>query len=121
MSPWPWETAAAGDVIEASLRSPIVGANGMVLARSGTRITGRLVRVFRSSRVYEICVRFESIDINGRVIPFGATQTPRGSMLARQAAKEGPLLPPDAGVFVFRGTNLHVRRIDSEWITASPK
>jgi hypothetical protein len=120
-APPDWETAAAGDVIAASLRSTLTGTDGQVVARSGTRIMARLVRVFQSPAIYEICVRFESIEINGRMVPFGATQGPREAMLARRAAKEGPPLPPDAGVFVLPPNNLRIRYIDSVWITAPPK
>jgi hypothetical protein len=81
------------------------------------------VRVFQSLGVYEIRVRLESIEMKGRPIPFGATQTPRSAALSvpRGLATLTPKAPEGAGVFLFRQRNLRVRNIDSEWVTSSPK
>jgi hypothetical protein len=129
------DSAAAGDVVEASLRSPITASDGIVLAPRGAHIKGRLIRMLQSlvlvvgfesraeaERVYEIRVRFESIERNGRPVPFGATQTPHSAALF--VPRGLSILPPKAegaGVFLFRQRNLRVRNIDSEWVTSSPK
>jgi hypothetical protein len=117
------DSAAAGNVVEASLRSPLTASDGIVLAPPGARITGRLVRVFQSLGVYEIRIRLESIEMKGRSIPFGAAQTPRSAALSvpRGLATLTPKAPEGAGVFLFRQRNLRVRNIDSEWVTSSPK
>ena len=115
--------AAAGNVVEASLLSPITAPDGIVLAPRGARIKGRLTRMFQSLGVYEIRVHFESIEMNGRPIPFSATQTPRSAALfvPRGLSTLAPRYPEDAGVFLFRQRDLRVRNIDSEWVTSSPK
>jgi len=116
------DSAAAGNVVEASLSSPLTASDGIVLAPPGARITGRLVRVFQSLGVYEIRIRLESIEMKGRPIPFGATQTPRSAALfAGRLTSLPPRAPRGAGVFLFRQRNLRVRNIDSEWVTSSPK
>ena len=80
------------------------------------------MRVFQSLGVYEIRVRLESIEMQGRPIPFGATQTPRSAALfAGRLTSLPPRAPEGAGVFLFRQRNLRVRNIDSEWVTSSPK
>ncbi|HEX2331248.1 MAG TPA: hypothetical protein VHN74_21165, partial [Candidatus Angelobacter sp.] len=64
------DIAAAGDPIEAVLLSPIRSSNHKaVLAPAGTRIHGRLSNFrWRSKPVtkYELTLRFESVEINGR-------------------------------------------------------
>jgi hypothetical protein len=117
-----WDNAAGGDAIQAALRSPITGSDGKVIVPMGAQIKGRLTRVFRSGGLLEIRIRFESIEINGRSIPFSATETPGGAVrFARAAGTSVPEIPEGTGVFLFREKNLRVRQIDSEWITAAPK
>jgi hypothetical protein len=116
------DSAAAGNVVEASLRSPIKAPTGIVLAPPGARIKGRLIRMLQSHGAYEIGVRFESIEMNGRPIPFGAIRTSgSAAVFARGFPTFFPKAPEGAAVFFFRQRNLRVRNIDSEWVTSSPK
>jgi hypothetical protein len=69
------DTAAAGDPIEAVLRSPIHGKNKAVIGPVGARIHGRLMKIrWQSTPIsgLEIVVRFESIEIAGRDVPLAA-------------------------------------------------
>ena len=68
-------TAAAGDPIDAILRSPIRGKNKTVIAPAGARLQGRLRNVkwwSEPSDHYQIMVQFESIEIGGRSVPLNA-------------------------------------------------
>jgi hypothetical protein len=71
-SPLDFETAAAGDAIEAILDSPITGKDGAVIVPVGTHLHGRLSRVSeeKSPQQFEIGVLFEWIDVQGRQVPF---------------------------------------------------
>ncbi len=70
-----FNTAAAGDPVEAILRGPIRN-KGSVLAPSGAHIHGRLVHFGQSGDFYELALQFESIDVNGTNIPFTAVLLP---------------------------------------------
>jgi hypothetical protein len=75
-------TSAAGDPVEAVLRSPIVSPDGQILAAPGARIHGWLARFVEHpgkrgrKYEYEVGVRFMSIETGGEMgggtLPFAA-------------------------------------------------
>jgi hypothetical protein len=117
-------SAAAGDRIEATLRTPITDASGKVLASPCARIHGRLMNFAEHQRSgdqrqrYEIGVQLRSIELAGGQVPFAAT-------LVTATDKKGALIrftphPPGAPTFVFYEKELHLTSLDSKWITAAP-
>jgi hypothetical protein len=117
-------TAAAGDRIDATLRTPITDAGGKVLASPGARIHGRLMNFAEYQRSgaqrqrYEIGVQLRSIELGGAQVPFAAT-------LVTVTDKKGALTRftphlPGAPTFVFYEKELHLTSLDSKWVTAAP-
>jgi hypothetical protein len=115
------DTAAAGDPIEALVRSPITNVSGRILAPAGTRIYGRL-RAFieypasRGRRQsYEIGIQLRYIEMGGKRVPFRAR-------LAGESRKDGAWLriprSSQYGTFVFIKNKLHLTSLDSNWVTA---
>jgi len=103
-------TAAAGDPVEAVLRSPIKDPDGVVLVAPGARIHGRLLRFSSTSDSYELGVQFNWIERGSARVPFGAIR------------KSGPLrAAPGMGIFVFKQPRLRLPQLDSSWITAAPE
>jgi len=123
------DTAAAGDPIEAVLRSPMHGKNKAVIAPAGVRLHGHLTGVrWRSEPAsnHQITVRFESIEIDGRNVPFSAILEPphpavltgTGGSMARMM----PLEPDDpslGGTFSFRQEHLRLKNLDAQWVTVA--
>jgi hypothetical protein len=68
------DTAAAGDVFEAKLSTPITGSHHEVLVPKGAKVAGRLLRVVRYYRpeTLVVTVRLETIESGGAVQPFSA-------------------------------------------------
>jgi hypothetical protein len=68
------DTAAAGDPIEAVLISPLRDKNRREWAPAGARLHGRLLSLAQSMSpsFFEVLVQFESIELNGRAVPFRA-------------------------------------------------
>ena len=122
----------AGRPIEAILRSPIRDKKGVILAPRGSRIHGRLVRLAQHYSTYdffEIGVRLESIEVNGAKRPLHASlvdqplgpSTPHVSYLGSPEVMVLPTgLLPNAGEFFFVREHLHVRGLNSEWVTTLP-
>jgi hypothetical protein len=128
-TPFDSDTAAAGDPIEAVLRSPIRGNNRAVLAPTGARIHGRLTEVrWRSKPVakYEITVRLESVEVEGRNVAFSAVLEPPHSQVLTgtvSTARLIPLKPDDPSIgstFAFSQEHLRVKNLDARWITVTP-
>ena len=132
----------AGRPIEAILRSPLrgKGKDKSILAPSGARIHGRLVRLadHKSSLDYfEVGVRLESIEVNGADLPLYATLEDQAAppvnpfagpvnAFARDGRAEQwadfPTAPPrNVGVFFFVREELHLKPFDSAWITTLPE
>lgn len=121
------ETAAAGDPIEAVLRSPMRDKKNSVVAPAGARLHGRLRRVeHRSQPVdrFEIAVQFESMEIDGKIVPILATSYPPQHYVPQVIgyATLNPLHlgdPWDSATFYFHERHLRLKQLDSEWVTAS--
>ncbi len=124
------DTAAAGDPVEAILRSPIRNKKNAVLAPAGARLHGRLLEIEQRSgpiTSFQIMVQFETIELNGRTVPFSAAPEPspwpRG-FLARNYP--GPIaVPPEdpsaeIGTFIIRQEHLRLQQFDWRWTTLSP-
>ena len=120
------DTAAAGDPIEAVLRSAIRGKKHAPLAPVGARLHGRLRRFERASTPlhhFEVVVQLESVEIGGKSVPLFATSDPprpRGPSVDRidLTASQGRD-PWDSSIFYFSQTHLRLTELDSEWITVS--
>jgi len=131
ITPFDSDTAAAGDPIEAVLRSPIRGNNKAVLAPAGARIHGRLTDVrWRSRPVakYEITVRFESVEIEGRKVPFRAVlEPPHPQVLTGTTVSMSRLIPlkrddPSIGsTFSFPQEHFRLKNLDAQWVTVALK
>ncbi len=123
------DTAAAGDPIEAVLRSTIHGKNKAVIAPAGARIQGRLTKVrWQSTPIsgLEIAVRFESIEIGGRNVPFAAIlDAPHPKVLTGTAiSNPSMMLKQDdlvfGGAFHFPKEHLKLKKLDAQWVTTTP-
>jgi len=125
------DTAAAGDPIEAVLLSPIRNDHKAVLAPAGARIHGRLTNVrWRSKPLmkYELTVRFEFVEINGRKVAFSAVLEPPHSQVLTGTFSGSRLIPlkpdgdPSTGsTFSFSQDHMHVKNLDARWVTVDPR
>jgi hypothetical protein len=124
------DTAAAGDPIEAVLRSPMHGKNKAVIAPAGARIHGRLTKVrWQSTPIsgLEIAVRFESIEIAGRDVPFTAilNEPPPRVLTGPAVSSSSIMLKNDdlafGGAFHFPKEHLRVKDLDAQWVTGTPE
>jgi hypothetical protein len=121
------ETAAAGDPIDAVLRSPMRDKKNLVVAPAGARLHGRLRRVeHRSEPIerFEIAVQFESLEIDGKIVPLLATSYPPQHYVPQVSgyAILSPLHrddPWDSATFYFHERHLRLKQFDSEWVTVS--
>jgi len=129
------DTAAAGDPIEAVLRSPLRDKNREVLAPAGARLRGRLVHFERRLEPverFQIGVQWESVGIAGQDVPLTAvldqpktqpkTQVWAGTRLLSRLPQpdESDDAADGIGYLFFREHHLRLKQIDSEWITTSP-
>jgi hypothetical protein len=131
ITPFDSDTAAAGDPIEAVLRSPIRGNHKAVLAPAGARIHGRLTDVrWRSKPVakYQITVRFESVEVDNRKVAFSAILEPPHSQVLTgtfSGSRSIPLKPDDnpsiGSTFSFSQEHLRVTNLDARWVTVAPR
>jgi len=120
-------TAAAGDPIEAVLRSPLRGKKNSVLAPVGARLHGRLRRFEQASAPvdhFEVVVQLESVEIGDRRVPLLATsdpprpRTPSESRSSRAIWRDHD--PWNSAIFYYsREPHLRLKELDSEWITVS--
>jgi hypothetical protein len=70
------ETSQAGDAFTATLREPIVDADGVVLVPAGATVRGRVTAVAKSDRVGQTAalkLAFEAISFGGESYPLQAT------------------------------------------------
>ncbi len=123
------DTAAAGDPVDAVLRSPMHGKNKTVIAPAGARIHGRLTKIrWQSTPIsgLEIAVQFDSIEIDGRNIPFSATlNAPHPKVLTGTFVSSSSItLKQDdfvfGGTFHFSREHLKLTHLDAQWITSAP-
>jgi len=124
------DQAAAGDPIEAVLRSTLRDRNKAVIARAGARLHGHLSGVrWQADPVpnHQITVRLESIELDGGSVPFNAIQEPPhpavltgtgGSMSRLMLLKPNP--PLSGGTFIFREEHLRLKNLDAQWVTVGP-
>lgn len=118
------DVAAAGDRLDAVLRSPIRDKKGNVLATAGTHLHGRLVKMEQHSppaTVLEFAVVMESIDMNGTAAPISMVLDPHNGSLAYHVnkIKYGQLIASD-GHFSYYGMHLKVDHLDAKGVTTAP-
>jgi hypothetical protein len=112
------DTAAAGDPIEAVLRSPIRDKNHAVVAPVGTRLHGRLRRVEQwtdPGNYFRLGIQLESAEIAGSNVPLVAVRYPPAGFPLRRTPPDDAAL--GIGTFTFRDEHLRLKQLDSEWIT----
>jgi hypothetical protein len=124
------DSAAAGDPIEAVLRSPLRDKNKAVLATAGARIRGRLVHFERRLapvEYFQIGVQWESLEMAGQEVSLTAVLDPPDIQNWVQAsrARRLNLVPddPSTGIgtfFFFREEHMRLKQIDSGWTTILP-
>jgi hypothetical protein len=119
------DISAAGDPVEAVLRSPLRSKNKSVIAPVGSRLHGRLrtMRWSEPGHYFQIAVQFESMEIAGRNVPLAAEVYPPRSrdVIWDTGQYRMPQLKPDTsfigGSFFFQSDHLRLKQLDSEWIT----
>ncbi|HEY6252266.1 MAG TPA: hypothetical protein VI685_20105 [Candidatus Angelobacter sp.] len=122
------DTAAAGDPIEAVLRSPIRDKNKTIIAPVGARLHGRLRNVkwwSEPAAHYQIAAQFESVEIGGRNVPLNAVLYPPlpATLMESTSSRLMPLKPDVLSLggmfFFFQKDHLLLKQLDSEWITVA--
>jgi hypothetical protein len=124
------DTAAAGDPIEAVLRSTLYGRHKELIAPAGARIHGRLTGVHWRAKPelnQQISMRFETIEVNGRNVPLSAIlEPPHVKVLTGTFTSTLQTIPPKpanpylGGIFSFRQEHLRLKTLDARWITVAP-
>ncbi|HEY6307752.1 MAG TPA: hypothetical protein VI488_14975 [Candidatus Angelobacter sp.] len=127
------DTAAAGDPIEAVLRSPINDKKNGVDIPAGARIHARLMRFeHRPERridtfqaavpsakmvdTFRVAVRLESIEVNGRTVPLRAVPEDLPRVMVSVSSDDGS---PDERTFLFQKEHLHLQGFDWKWTTVA--
>lgn len=118
------DTAAAGDAIEAVLRTAIVNKNKRVLAPAGAILHGRVMSMEqhydRLSSIW-LSIQFESIQVNGRSVPFSAAPDPGHNFeinaVSNPWGSTSGALDPDAIGFAFYTQHLRLTKFDWDWKT----
>jgi hypothetical protein len=130
VTPIDFNTAAAGDPIQASLRSQIRDKSHGTIAQAGARLNGRLVRVEEQSEIgpyFQIGVQWESLEINGQKAPMRAVPAviPRHGYAAMRFDGPFSLSQSDSsegiGTYIFpSGPSARIlRELDSAWVTVA--
>ena len=116
------DRAAAGDAVEAILRSPIRDKNNAELAPAGARLHARLIGMEQRSGFYfRISLQFESIELKGIAVPLRATpdkSTPNGSnVFTAPAFVSSEASAEDVTNMTFSKQHLHLENFDWSWTT----
>jgi hypothetical protein len=114
-------TAAAGDSVEAVLRSAIHDKKNNVLIPVGARLHGRLMRMEHTSGTFDsirMAVQWESIAAGGQEVPLRAK--PEGSNRIGQVFVLSNEQSPDVRTIVFHSDHLNLRQFDWNWVTVAP-
>jgi hypothetical protein len=116
------DTAAAGDPLDAVLRSPIRDKRGVLLASAGAHLHGRLVQVEHIAvprAAVQIGIDFDSIDINGKSVPIGVILDQQNMAITHYL---GVYMPANVvnGQFLFFGEHLKLSHLDIKGATAAP-
>ena len=118
------DTAAAGDPIEAVLRSPMHDKNRMQLAPAGAHLHGRLVNLEQRSAsldYFHVSIQFESIDVQGQAVPLRAAPD-ASALMSGVSVFRSRMSPisgdtPDNIAFVFRDQHLRLEKFEWGWTT----
>jgi len=127
----------AGRPVEGVLRSPIRDKSGTVLAPTGARVKGRIVRLVRHFSAYdyfELAVRLESVELSGGDRPIYAVliDQPPGPVPPKAQVGYDPSDYPQAmtsptgllantGEFFFVQEHMRMKNLDAEWMTTPPQ
>jgi hypothetical protein len=116
------DRAAAGDPVEAVLRSPIRDKNHAELAPAGARLHARLVGMEQQSGFYfRISLQFESIELKGVAVPLRATAD-RSTRIDMSALTAPVFVSSEASTedvtnMTFREQHLRLEKFDWSWTT----
>jgi hypothetical protein len=117
------ETTAAGDPLQAVLRSSLIDSSGKVLAPAGARVNARVMTFVQRPAVgdrkasLEIGVQLRSVEVDGNRVPLSAFLT--SERLPENAwFRLNPR--PNQATFLFYQKRLHLTKLDSRWVTATP-
>jgi hypothetical protein len=120
------DSSAAGDPIEAVLRSPLRDKDKHVLAPAGARLFGRLLALEQRLlplEYFRFSIQFESIELNGKSVPLDAVSeqsvTTRGTTVFRSQAYASLInrAPADKSAFFISAHHLHLEKFEWSWIT----
>jgi hypothetical protein len=126
-------STSAGQAIEAVLRAPLIDGGGEILAPTGSRIHGRLVRFVEYKHphhYFEADIRLDAIEINGTDVALFAIPThptpPPGStglqdVRANRYSDFISWAPRNIGAFYFPQRHLNVHDWNSEWLITAPE
>jgi hypothetical protein len=116
------DKAAAGDPMEAVLRSPIRDKNNAELAPAGARLHARLVGMEQRSGFYfRVSLQFESIELKGVAVPLRAIPD-KSMMNGTNVFTASVFLSSDASTedvtnMTFSKQHLHLENFDWSWTT----
>ena len=120
------DTAAAGDPFTAKLPAPLLGENHKVLARAGSVVEGRLLRVQISHILpaeVVMVLKPRTLELNGAQVPFAAVRDWTKVRVANRGKRGVRVALPlqgeeQAGVFQFKGDHVVVKKgMRSDWQT----
>jgi len=120
-------TAAAGDIFSGKLVTALRDERRRTLARAGSLVEGRLLRVERhhlAPATTILVLKLESVEIAGSKVPLAAVRNWSPDVALMQRGKRGPEIPlplqseKEAGAFRFAGDQAVVRQgYRFEWRT----
>jgi hypothetical protein len=129
--------AAAGDSIQAKLKTAIRDASSTVIAKEGSAVTGRIVKLQHffgaKSSSLMLAVKLETVEVNGTPQPISAEPFRPGVRFARdnkglsrrvELGSLDNLEDPAADVFDFRDVkaNFLIKEgLESNWVTTKPE
>ncbi len=121
LTPLDSDSAAAGDPIEALLRSAIRDSTGRTIAPRGARLRGRLTQftgrpaTATGKAAFDIGIQWHTIELGGAQVPFAANLA---KVHAGGATENN--LRTGVGVATLYERELHLKQLDATWITAKP-
>jgi hypothetical protein len=112
------DTAAAGDPVEAFLRSPIHDRKNHLSIPAGALLHGRLIRMERRSGLFSsfrVAVQWQSITVEAREVALHASPEILNRYGSVTVGWDDD--SPDARFFVIREDHLRLRQLDWSWTT----
>jgi hypothetical protein len=114
------DTAAAGDPVEAVLRSAIRDKKEAIIVPVGARIHGRLAQFEQEigpRNFFQLGLKLESIDVNGTRAPFRAKLQRESPFMYYRSYRQPPAPASEVGSFIFLENHLKRQHLDSSGTT----